>query len=585
MRMFSNKTVPKRVLVSFGVVWLLSGCGSTDKSHVEQSLANELANFEKPARKKSELTQIPESISQALFGTDSSVPDNLIDAERYDISARGVPARSFFSGLVKDTPYSVAMHPKVKGDISLELKQVTLQEIFDLVTDMYGYHVEKQSTIYRIFPAGLHTEIFSVNYLMMQRSGQTQTSIISGGVAQGSGGGGFGQNNFNNNQNFANSGSSNNSSGGGLASLFGGGNNNNNGSSGSSIPSSGGASGSPGSNGTVISTSSESNFWQNLELSLRKMIGEDDGRAVLVSPQAGLVTVRAYPDELASIRRFLDASEQSLTRQVVIEARILEVDLSEEYQQGINWSNIAGSIGDSSIGFVTSPGSFGNAVTSALGGLTGITIENQDFTSVINLLDTQGDVQTLSSPRVTAVNNQKAVIKVGDDEYFVTDVSSQSTFTATSTATTPDIELTPFFSGIALDVTPQIDDKGHILLHVNPSVIETQEQEKIVTLNQEQIVLPLAQSTIRESDTIVRANSGEIVVIGGLMQSVKQQTESKTPLLGDIPYFGNLFKSKRETESKKELVILLKPTVVDGNVWQKEVERSRSQISDWLYVE
>jgi MSHA biogenesis protein MshL len=203
----------------------------------------------------------------------------------------------------------------------------------------------------------------------------------------------------------------------------------------------------------------------------------------------------------------------------------------------------------------------------------------------LSLLSTQGNVQVLSSPRVTAVNNQKAVIKVGDDEYFVTDVSSQSTISSSTTSVVPNIELTPFFSGIALDVTPQIDKDGVVLLHVHPSVIETQEQEKIVTLNQEQYILPLAQSNIRESDTIIRARSGEIVVIGGLMQSMIADSESQTPLLGDIPILGNLFKSKKQTEVKKELVILLKPTVVDAQTWRDQLQRSRDQMADWLHVE
>ena len=149
----------------------------------------------------------------------------------------------------------------------------------------------------------------------------------------------------------------------------------------------------------------------------------------------------------------------------------------------------------------------------------------------------------------------------------------------------PNIELTPFFSGIALDVTPQIDADGMVLLHVHPSVIETQEQEKIVTLNQEQFVLPLAQSNIRESDTVIRAKSGEIVVIGGLMQTIISESESKTPLLGDIPILGNLFKNKRNSEIKKELVILIKPTVVGKDTWRQELKRSRDQMADWLHVD
>jgi MSHA biogenesis protein MshL len=149
----------------------------------------------------------------------------------------------------------------------------------------------------------------------------------------------------------------------------------------------------------------------------------------------------------------------------------------------------------------------------------------------------------------------------------------------------PNIELTPFFSGIALDVTPQIDKNGGVLLHVHPSVIETQEQEKVVTLNQEQYILPLAQSNIRESDTIIHAKSGEIVVIGGLMQSTISGTESQTPFFGDIPLFGNLFKAKQKTEEKKELVILLKATVVDTETWRSQLQRSRDQMADWLHVE
>ena len=180
------------------------------------------------------------------------------------------------------------------------------------------------------------------------------------------------------------------------------------------------------------------------------------------------------------------------------------MSLSDGYQQGINWSEILANSGSTDFQFSTTSGSLGDAISATLGGVTSLSFVNKDFSGVLNLLQTQGNVQVLSSPRVTAINNQKAVIKVGDDEYFVTDVSSESTVTAATASTTPNIELTPFFSGIALDVTPQIDAQGGVLLHVHPSVIETEEQEKVVTLNEEQFVLPLAASNIRESDTYKR---------------------------------------------------------------------------------
>ena len=315
------------------------------------------------------------------------------------------------------------------------------------------------------------------------------------------------------------------------------------------------------------------------------MIGNEEGKSVMVTPQAGLVTVRAMPKEIRSIKAFLDVSEEIIQRQVILEARIIEVALDDGYQQGINWGQILANSGSTDFQFSKTPSIIGNSLSAALGNVTSLSFVNKDFSGVLSLLSTQGNVQVLSSPRVTAINNQKAVIKVGNDEYFVTDVSSQSTISSSTTSVVPNIELTPFFSGIALDVTPQIAADGMVLLHVHPSVIETQEQEKVVTLNQEQFVLPLAQSNIRESDTVIRAKSGEIVVIGGLMQSIISESESKTPLLGDIPILGNLFKNKRNSEIKKELVILIRPTVVGKDTWKQELKRSRDQMADWLHVD
>ncbi len=501
------------------------------------------------------LESLPEAVNQALLPTNSVNDNQLFGETKYDINAHNIAAGAFFAGIVRDTPYSVAVHPEVTGTISLDLKQVALADVFELVSELYGYDIQRKQNIYRIYPAGLRTETLAVNYLLMKREGSTQTSITSGGVSQAQG-----SNSNNSGNNF-----SGNSSSGSSANNSSSGNNNN--------------------NGTNISTRTDTDFWTELLTTLKTMIGEDGGKSVMVTPQAGLVTVRAMPDEIRAIKHFLNVSEEIVQRQVILEARIIEVSLSDGYQQGINWSQILASSGSTDFQFSTSDGSIGDSVSAAIGNITSLSFINKDFSGVLSLLSTQGNVQVLSSPRVTAVNNQKAVIKVGDDEYFVTDVSSQSTISSSTTSVVPNIELTPFFSGIALDVTPQIDKNGGVLLHVHPSVIETQEQEKIVTLNQEQFILPLAQSNIRESDTIIHAKSGEIVVIGGLMQSIISETESKTPFIGDIPFFGNLFKSKRQTEVKKELVILLKPTVVDTETWRAQLQRSRDQMADWLHVE
>jgi MSHA biogenesis protein MshL len=183
---------------------------------------------------------------------------------------------------------------------------------------------------------------------------------------------------------------------------------------------------------------------------------------------------------------------------------------------------------------------------------------------------------------VTASNNQKAVIKVGTDSYFVTDFSSNTDTSTSSTNTSTDVELTPFFSGISLDVTPQIDDQGNVLLHVHPAVIDVNEERKEISYGNTNLTLPLATSSIRESDSVIRAQDGDVVVIGGLMKSNTFDQVSKVPFLGDVPALGHLFRNTTKLTQKTELVILLKPSVVGVNTWQKELERSRDLLQEWF---
>jgi len=478
---------------------------------------------------------------------------------RFDVSAHDVDAKVFFPSLVQGTPLSVAVHPDVQGTISLSLKGVTLSEAIQVVEDIYGYEVSREGRILRVFPAGMRTETFPLNYLYMERDGLSVTSVSSGRISDSNN---SNSNSSNNNSN--NSGSSNNSS------------NSSNGNNSSSNGSS------DSSNGTFIRSRTKTDFWGELKETLTAIIGDTgNGRQVVVTPQAGLVTIRAFPSELRQVRTFLNSAESHLQRQVILEAKIIEVTLSDSYQQGIQWDNVLGHVGNTNVNFGTSKGpGLSDKITSAIGGVTSLSIKGSDFTTMINLLDTQGDVDVLSSPRVTASNNQKAVIKVGTDEYFVTDVSS-TTVGGTPPVTTPQVELTPFFSGIALDVTPQIDSDGNVLLHVHPSVIDVKEQTKDIKVSDASLELPLAQSEIRESDTVIRAASGDVVIIGGLMKSESIEVVSQVPLLGDIPYLGELFKNRSKQKKKTELIILLKPTVVGVDTWKTELQRSKTLLDRW----
>jgi len=548
MKLKNNLSGPWLVLLL--IPTFLTAChsfkpGKEIKPHIEQELAQAPAKTKEIAP-----LQMPSALTQSLLSSinnEQTISDELA-IKRFDVAANDVEVGAFFAGLTDGTPFSVAVHPEVSGSISINLKNVTFNEVIAVIKRMYPLDIVNEGRIVQVLPAQMRTETIPVNYLMMQRHGQSTVSVVAGGVSQ------FGQD--------SNSSGSSSSSSNQQSSEFGSSNQN------------------LELNGSRIQTINQNDFWKELEVALKSLIGASDGRYVIASPQASLVTVNALPSEISQLKEFLNQSQENLQRQVILEAKIIEVTLKDEYQQGVNWERISSGL-EGGISFATTAGStISNSISAAIGGASSLTIQKGDFNGVINLLETQGDVQMLSNPRVTATNNQKAVIKVGQDEYFVTNVSS-TTVTGTSTTTSPEIDLTPFFSGIALDVTPQIDKYGSVILHVHPSVTETEEQLKVITLDDQRFELPLAQSNIRESDTVIRAQSGEIVVIGGLMQTSTEDEESKTPVLGDIPMFGNLFKSIRKRQEKKELIILIKPTVVMPDTWKKQQGESRQLLKTW----
>ncbi|MDN3617798.1 MAG: pilus (MSHA type) biogenesis protein MshL [Vibrio gallaecicus] len=549
-----------RKLVVAIIISSLAGCsmGHRDPVEIKEAL-NESIN---------------EANSRALQELPSSVQDDLMPeleadtggrntelVKRFRIQAKDVDARTFFASLVKGTEFSAAIHPSVSGRVTVNLTDVTLDEVLSVIQDMYGYDIEKRGKVIQIYPAGLRTVTIPVDYLQVKRTGRSLTTITTGTVS-------------NSDSSSSSSSSSSNSN---------------------SSNSSNSSSSSTATGGTEIETTSESDFWPQLETAVSQLIGSGDGQSVVVTPQASVITVRAYPDEIREVRQFLGISQKRLQRQVILEAKILEVTLSDGYQQGINWTKMfssggtnytigAGSIVKDTAGAIvpsTLPGL--DAIGAALGGQSNIVISSGSFEAVLSFMDTQGDLNVLSSPRVTASNNQKAVIKVGTDEYYVTDLSS-SVGSGDNANVAPEVELTPFFSGISLDVTPQIDDKGNVFLHVHPAVIEVEEETKQLNLGSStgDVILPLAKSSIRESDSVIRARDGDVVVIGGLMKSNNSEIVSKVPFLGDIPALGHLFRNTSQITQKTELVILLKPTIVGVNTWQKELERSRDLLQQWF---
>ena len=486
------------------------------------------------------------SVGQSV-GTNSGI---YAPTRRFRVQAENVDAKEFFASLLNETSYGIVVHPDVAGTISLDLQNVTIGEVLNAISSIYGYDIQQKGKIFYVYPAGVRTETFSVDYLLVKRSGIASLNITTGGVSS----------KDSDSDSSSSSDSSSDSSDSGSDDSF------------------------DSDSGTTVKTQTANDFWTSLEKSIANFIGKGNGKNVIVNPEAGLVVVSANPSELKAVKTFLDSAQQRLTKQILLEAKVLEVHLSDKFQAGIDWSILGSSKhwrGDSNHGKDWS--SF-DGRTGVLDGITHIVFRDTAHFNLgvaVNLLQEQGDVSILSSPRITTSNNQKAVIKVGSDEYYVTGVESNTVTSSTGTISNPTFEYTPFFSGVSLDVTPQIKDDGSVLMHIHPAVIKVEEQVKTIVYNGQTSSLPMAKSTIRETDTVVQANSGDVIVIGGLIEERKVDETSKVPLLGDIPYIGNLFKNTDKVTEKVELVILIRPIVAGGDTWKNELRRSNELLEKW----
>lgn len=566
--------------LALAAVALVAGCESNPyvwNDRARESINATLEDAKNESRKKDAST-VPNEVGQTLLPPFQVRPPEgkVVPLEpRFDLAVNNAPARQVFMSLVEGTPYSMVVHPDVSGGVSLNLKNVTVAEALKSIRDVYGYEYRREGNRYYILGPGMQTRIIAVNYLNMNRKGISDVRVSTGELTRAVG-----------------TGASQTSSG---------------------------AAGAPNQlqstalHNIKVETDSATDFWKDLRTTLQTLIGiaetpeggaatpgAANDRRVIVDPQSGYVIVRAMPEELRVVEDYLERTQLAVNRQVVLEAKIVNVTLNDAYQTGVNWAKLQGAStfaqtgggtifnGDGVSEIVGQTGNLNpatgtnvsNALTSAFGGVFSVATNNKSFASFVELLKTQGDVHVLSSPRVSTINNQKAVIKVGGDEFYVTAVTSTPSGVANIPPTNT-IELTPFFSGVALDVTPQIDDDNNIVLHIHPAVSEvTQRNQNLLVMGQVNS-LPLASSSIQESDNVVRAQSGQIIVIGGLMKEETKDNNAGIPFLSDIPILGNAFKHKQVSRVKNELVIMLKPTIIEANqnrLWADNIEDAQNRI-------
>lgn len=522
----------------------------------------------------------PDAVSQALLpplAVAMPVADDKPVEARFDLAVNNTPAKEVFAAIASGTRYNMLPLPGVEGNLTLNLRDVTLFEALDTIRALYGYDYKVEGRNIYIQPVALQTRLFKIDYLAALRnsesmlsvkaSGQVTAPMMAGAYVTGTAGTGT-----------------------------------------TAVPGMTGTTNNRGSgNASSVSTtqsSTEFNFWQNLEETLKAIITPADKnkqngeRSVVINRMSGVIVVRAMPDELRHVQEFLEASKLAIGRQVIIEAKFVEVVLSDTYQSGINWAafsannGINGSAGIVSQGATILPNAAGGAAqamsnsvltavpgsglgavsTGVPGSVFGLAFQTGNFGAILNFLETQGSVHVLSSPRIATLNNQKAVLKVGTDEPYAVGFTPGTTITGTTTSTTLPTPVYNFmFSGISLDVTPRITDEGEIILHVHPSISTVTSKIKDAGAGQ---TMQMASTNIEETDSIVRARGGQIVVIGGLMSQNNEVVESGLP-----GFVKSLFGMTSKSVQKRELVIMLKPTIVDSDkVWAEDIARSRERM-------
>ncbi|MEO0317565.1 MAG: pilus type biosis protein MshL [Pseudomonadota bacterium] len=543
----------------------LTGCASTQAPSMQgtprQAIDSALALPEPGAAPASPTppAAVPEPVPAPIVSNRAYEP-------RVSVAMNNVPARQFFMALTSGTQYTLLLHPNVTGLMSAKLQDMTVPEALEAVRDLYDLDITLDGNRITVRQPVLETRVFTINYPTGTRRGSSDTRVAAGSLADVPA------------------------------------------APGAMTPTATGAPAGPMStpsrptDSSRVSTAIEADFWSELKDSLTTILGAEKGRSIVISPQSGIVVARGMPRELRDIANYLKATQLSVERQVILEAKIIEVQLSAGYQAGVNWAAFRSGNNNGSAGIVQPgstlsntpggtlssgtlsavPGTSITGLAGAAGTMFGLALQGTNFAALISFLETQGAVQVLSSPRISALNNQQAVLKVGTDEFFVTGVTGGTTVPSAGGAvtTTPNVSLRPFFSGVVLDVLPQIDADGNIILHIRPSVSQVTTVTRNINLGVGgQLTLPLASNSTSETDSVIRARNGQVVVIGGLMREASDDARSQVPGAGNLGFFGKLFGSTTRSSQKRELIILLRPTVVSSDTaWTDDIQQTRQRL-------
>jgi len=482
--------------------------------------------------------------------------------ETYSVVVNGVKVQELLFALARDAKLNIDIHSGISGTVTLNAIEQTLPQLLSRISKQVDMRWELEGPNLIVMPDTPYLHIYRIDYVNMER---TATGTVGVSSQIGTGGGG--------------------AAGGGGGAAAGGGN----------------------SSSTTVRNTSDNKFWSTLERNIKDILHETDkvfptagapqptafqapatapgaastaapaatvpnvsfreAASVIVNAEAGVVIVRATSRQHEKIQEFLDQVMANAKRQVLIEATIAEVQLNNQYQQGIDWSALRVRGLTSVLVTQGSPRTVtGLPSTPGFPNLLTVDATRGNISGVLQLLESFGNVRVLSSPKISVLNNQTALLRVVDNiVYFNVQVTAvpgninqQATVATNTTPVTASV-------GFVMNVTPQISDNDTILLNVKPT---TTRFVKFVPDPNPIFALPgvpqnlVPQLRMREMESLIKINSGQIAVLGGLIEDSLNDTEDTIPIINSIPFIGSLFSSRNRNNTKTELVVFLRPIVV-----------------------
>jgi MSHA biogenesis protein MshL len=558
---------------------LLSACAS----HTIAPSPSHLSEAPLPAG------SIPEPVQQSVA---LPPPKPAAKVETFSVTVHKVPVQSLLFALARDAGMNVDVHPGLEGTVTLNALDQTLPQLLSRIQRQVDMRYEIHGSTLTVLPDTPEWRNYKVDYVNIARSTTSSVNIATQISTTGGGG---------DNLNPIQQASQNNTQQQPIGA------NGQQGQQQQQQQNNNGPMGAGSNNSTTsVSNRSDNNFWYNLEKNIRDMLRASNladnpvdplasqpqqqggpgvfgaqptqdltsnkliQSSVIVNPEGGLIAVRATARQHEKIQQFLDVVLGAAKRQVLIEATIIEVKLSDSYQQGINWASIGNGglkLTQGQVGTATLPSGVAPGVSPGVFVLNYVNPTSRigNIATTIQLLESFGKVKVLSSPKISVLNNQTALLKVVDNNVFFSIKVTPAILNANGGVSTPatyesHLETVPV--GFVMSVTPQISEADEVTLNVRPTITRVVGYVKDPNPALGSVVsnVPIIQA--RELESIMKVNSGQIAVMGGLMQDSVDNTKDGIPVLSSIPVLGNLFSYRNENSTKTELVIFMRPVVV-----------------------